>query len=258
VSDVHYLERGAGPLLVCLHGIGSSSASFQPQLDELGSTHHVVAWDAPGYGASADPDRAPGLEGYVAALADLIGVFGERAYLLGVSWGGVLAVQAALQCPELLRSLILIDSSSGSGGDVDKAEKMRRRPSQLAEMGAQAFARDRGPRLLSADADPTLVEQTIQLMAASIRLPGYAFATESMATTDHHSRLGEVNLPTLVLCGDQDTVTGPEESWALASAIPDAVFVSISGAGHLAHQERPASVNAWVASYVQIVERLYS
>jgi pimeloyl-ACP methyl ester carboxylesterase len=60
-----------------------------------------------------------------------------------------------------------------------------------------------------------------------------------------------------VLCGAEDTVTGVAESQALAGGIPDAVFVTLRGAGHLANQEAPGSFNAWLSSYIHIVERLY-
>lgn len=73
-AAVHTQEAGNpdAPLLLCLHGIGSSSAAFAPQLAGLSDQVRVVAWDAPGYAASADPGRAPGLDGYADTAAALI------------------------------------------------------------------------------------------------------------------------------------------------------------------------------------------
>lgn len=251
------VDQGTGPVLLCLHGIGSSKRSFQPQIDELSQNHRVVAWDAPGYGDSADPDGPPGLPGYAAEVATLIGGLAGRVHLLGVSWGGVIACQVALEYPDLLASLILVDASRGSGRAPAAAEAMRARADELAAQGNEAFAATRAPRLLSSDAYPALVEQVRRNMAESIRLPGYAYAAASMAETDLGPRLGEIRTPTLVLCGDRDVVSGPPESEALAAGIADAVCVSVRGAGHLSNQERPGAVNAWVASFVQIIEGLY-
>ena len=75
--------------------------------------------------------------------------------------------------------------------------------------------------------------------------------------TDLTAELASVAAPTLVLCGDDDTVTGVEESQALAGGIHDAVFVTLRGAGHLANQESPEAFNAWLSAFVQIIERLY-
>lgn len=258
MSVAHYVEHGTGPLLLCLHGIGSSAASFEPQWSELADGHRVAAWDAPGYGSSPDPDQAPGMAGYVDAAAELIKELGGPAHLLGVSWGGVIAVQVALSYPELLHSMVLVGASRGSGRSAATAERMRQQARQLAEVGPEAFARQRAPALLSESADRELVERVVETMATAIRLPGYDYATSAMAATDLCGRLGDVTVPTLVLYGAEDTVTGPQESLAIAEGIPDAISVSIAGAGHLANQEKPDSVNAWIASYLQIIERLNS
>ena len=253
---VHVDERGSGPVLLCLHGIGSSGRAFAPQLAGLGDRYRVVAWDAPGYDRSPDPEGAPGLAGYARAVADLVETLGAPVHLLGVSWGGVIASRVALDHPRLLRSLILVDSSRGSGRDPRAAAAMRARAVELAERGPDAFAIARAPRLLSPAADPALVERVRRTMAEAIRLPGYDYAAQSMADTDLGPRLAEIAAPTLVLCGEQDVVTGPLESRALADGIPGAAHVPIRYAGHLAHQERPEAVNAWVDGFLQIVERL--
>lgn len=257
-DGVHTQEAGNpdAPLLLCLHGIGSSSAAFAPQLAALSDQVRVVAWDAPGYAASADPDRAPGLDGYADAAAALIRDRGGRAHVLGVSWGGVIALRLAARHPELVASLIVADSSRGSGTDPDKAAAMRARPERLAAEGPDAFAAVRGPRLVSADAPAALVERVVATMAASIRTPGYGYAAESMAGTDLTDDLPTITAPALVLCGEQDTVTGPKESQAIAGGLTKSVYVTLAGSGHLSNQERPEAFNAWVRAHLHVVARI--
>lgn len=260
MKDVHTVERGSGPAVLMLHGIGGCSASFSAQLDELGQDHHVVAWDAPGYAASPDPDAAPGIAGYAETVAELVDEIGEAVHLVGASWGGVIALELALQRPEMLRSLVLLSASRGSGRDAGAADRVRERAASLEQQGPEAFACERAPQLLSKDASPAQVEQVAAQMAAAIRLPGYRYAALSMAATDHSPRLRAITAPTLVLCGTEDAVTGPEESKALANGIPEAVYVSLEGAGHLLPQERPSSVSTWISCFTHITrntQRLY-
>ncbi|MDA3631048.1 alpha/beta fold hydrolase [Saccharopolyspora sp. WRP15-2] len=256
-SGLHLVEAGSGPDLLCLHGIGSCAESFRPQLDGLAGTAHVIAWDAPGYGRSADPESEVDITGFADAAADVIRSRASgSAHLLGVSWGGVIAQALALRHPGLVRSLVLADSSRGSGRTPAGAVKMRARAAELAELGPEEFARRRAPRLLSEQAPPELVERAIAIMTGALRLPGYRYAVEAMADADTSPRLAEIRVPTLVLCGDRDRVTGIPESRALADGIPGAVFETISGAGHLANQERPESFNARVSSHIDAVESL--
>jgi pimeloyl-ACP methyl ester carboxylesterase len=74
---------------------------------------------------------------------------------------------------------------------------------------------------------------------AAVRLAGYAAAAEAMATTDHGPILPTLTVPTLVLVGDHDVVTGVAESQLLADAIPGARLVVVADAGHAAIQEQP-------------------
>lgn len=258
-NDIHVLDRGSGPTVLCLHGIGSSSAAFAPQIEALDQELRFLAWDAPGYAASADPEGSIDLDGYADAAA---AVARERVtgpvHVLGVSWGGVIATRLALRHPELVRSLILADSSRGSGQSPEQAAAMRSRTDELHRLGPDEFAKERAPRLVTPAASAELVDHVMATMRGAVRLPGYAHAAESMAATDHTDELSAVRVPTLVLCGDGDTVTGVSESQALAGGIRDAVFVTLHGAGHLANQETPETFNAWLSCFVHIIERLYS
>lgn len=258
-TRVNVVDVGTGPNVLCLHGIGSSSVAFGPQIDALAGELRFLAWDAPGYAASPDPSEPLDLDGYVDAAADVIRQQADgRAHVLGVSWGGVIAARLAARHPELVRSLVLADSSRGSGRTPAQVEAMQQRAAELEAQGSDTFARTRGPRLVSEDASAELVERVVDTMRTAIRLPGYGYAADAMAATDLTADLATIAVPTLVLCGDRDTVTGPAESQALAGGIRDAVFVTLRGAGHLANQEAPEAFNAWLSSFIQIIERLYA
>lgn len=234
--DLHITELGPldAPPIVLLHGIGGSADTFAAQFADWADRLHVLAWDAPGYARSTTSETPCTLDDYADRVAELITERCGTAHVLGMSWGGVIATRLALRHPELLRSLILGSST----------------------VGAERFAAARAPKLLSPQADPQDVAAVAAAMAAAVRPDGYRAAAESMAATDHTADLPNLDVPTLVLSGDQDGVTGIAAGQVLAGGIPDAVFVTLRGAGHLANQERSEAFGAWVESFVHITERL--
>lgn len=251
VDGVHVVEAGEGPALLCLHGVGSSAASFAPQFDDLAGEYRVVAWDAPGYAQSEDPAGPLDMDAYAGLAAGLLErVVGGAASILGMSWGAVIATRLALSRPDLVQALVLADSSVGSGRDSEHADAMRRRPADLDDLGIEEYAAKRATAVLSADAPDWLVDRVAAQMVQSLRPAGFAPATRSMADTDHRADLHRIAVPTLVLVGEHDTVTDLSVAQELATGIPHAKLEIVSGAGHLSNQEAPAIFNRMVADFL--------
>lgn len=249
--DLHLERGGAGPGLLCLHGIGSAAASFDAQVSGLGDLRDVVAWDAPGYGGSAALASPPGMQGYADFVAQLIrSLWTDPVAVMGASWGGTIAMVLAARHPELVDRLILIDSTRGSAATPEQSAAMQQRAVELAEVGPEVFAQRRTPRLVSPTCNRAIVAEAQQTMAQSIRLPGYAHAADSMAQTWLGPELGAVQARTLVICGADDVVTGPTESLALAQAIRGARLEVLPGVGHLANLEAPEAVNDLVRAFL--------
>ncbi len=234
--------EGSGPPLLFLHGIGSSRRSFSAQVEYFRSRYTCLCPDAPGYGDSDDVERIDGMDGYAEVYEDLLRPFGPAA-IVGLSFGGVVAARMAMRRRGDITSLVLADTSRGSGAEPAKAVAMRARSEELARVGAEAFAAARASRLVSDAAPQSLIDQVATTMASAIRLPGYAQAAEAMAATDHTARLGDITCPTLVLVGEHDSVCPPTEAEAIAAAIPGATSAVVTGAGHLSYQEAPRRFN---------------
>lgn len=247
---------GDGSLVLLLHGIGSGARSMRALAKRLAVRHRVIAWDAPGYAGSEDPSMSPGMDGYARAALAVARHFEDApVHVVGVSWGGVIATRAALLEPGSIRSLVLIDSTRGSGVDPAKAEAMLARARQLATDGAKVFAAARAPGVLSGDASLALVEEVSRTMAESIRLPGYGWAAESMAETEHTGVLGSITAPTLVIVGTEDRVAPPQEGRTIAASIPGARLELVAGAGHLSNQEKPDEVANLVLGFLGELEQ---
>ena len=253
---ISYRETGAGPVLVLLHGIGSSSDSWAAQFDHFAATHRVVAWDAPGYGDSDDPaPTSPQAADYAAALAACLDALSIRAcHLVGHSLGGLMAAAFARSSADRLAALVLADCTAGHGRQPAAAreERLQARLEDLQRLGPGGMAKHRAPRLVSAAAPACIVERVAAVMSY-IRPEGYARAARMLANADIFADLAAVpRFPrTLVVCGRDDQITPPSLNERVADAIPDSAFQLIDAAGHLPYLEQPAAFNGIVDDFLK-------
>src|SRR2546425_2923414 len=110
--NIHYVCGGSGPPLVLVHGLGSSAAvEFYYNLEPLAAHHRVLAIDLPGFGKSDKPVLDYTIELFVKAVRDVMTSEGlERAAVMGVSMGGRVALGLALESPDLVERLVLVDA----------------------------------------------------------------------------------------------------------------------------------------------------
>jgi 3-oxoadipate enol-lactonase len=251
--DLAYERSGDGhpEKLLLLHGIGSNSRSFAAQLADLGDAFDVVAWDAPGYGASSDPAADFSMADFAAAAAALLDALGwQSAHVLGHSFGGVIAQMLYGRQPARVRSLILADTNAGSGSMPDASERTQRRLRDLERLDPRGLAERRAPALLTPHAPAELVQTLIDIMS-EVRPMGYAAAARAMGATDLRDQLRGIRVPSLVLHGERDTVIPPNIAMELATAIPSAKLVLLPGAGHASNQQAPEAYNRAVREFIR-------
>ena len=119
---IAWREAGEGAVVVLLHGLGGSRTAWEPQLAALSPTWRAVAWDLPGYGASAPLDGPLTFDALADAVARLLDATGtDAAHLVGLSFGGMIAQHAALRHPARVRSLALLSTSPAFGLDGTSA-----------------------------------------------------------------------------------------------------------------------------------------
>lgn len=243
-GGLHVVHGGRGDPVLLLHGIGSSADAFREQMEGMADDYRMIAWDAPGYARSDDPPDWLTMNSYADAAAEVLDTLGvAKAHVVGCSWGGVIATRLALRHPGHVGSLALIGSTPGRAAEAAIADELRQRAAKIAEEGVAAYTRTRARQLLAPSASEDFVEEIERRMASSVRLPGYGYAAESLADTDHRADLARIRVRTLVLVGEHDRVTSLKESRVLAEGIPEARLVVVPGAGHLANQEQPEVVN---------------
>jgi pimeloyl-ACP methyl ester carboxylesterase len=247
-----YRLAGNGTAVVFLHGIGSSSRSWRQQLENLPDGYTKIAWDAPGYGGSADPEPSWRMADYAAALGEFLDDLGvDRVHLVGSSMGGVIAAEFCRYQQDRLYSLTLADTHRGGAAKDPEVQRreLDRRLTAFRELSREDFASQRAPRLLSPEAPPELLEEAVSIME-EVRSPGYETAAVALAESDVRDVLPTIAVPTLVLCGDFDRVTPPEEAQRIATAVQGARLEIIPSAGHLSNQENPSEFNRLVLEHV--------
>ena len=237
-------ERGAGDPVLFLHGLGGSRTSWEPQLAGLSDAFRCIAWDMPGYGASAPlaPLTFATIADSVARLLDAAGV--ERAHLVGESFGGMHALHMALRHPDRVGRLVLANTSPAFG--LDGTDPDAWRAARLALLDAGLTPADIAEQVLTSVAGPSLDADILAMRVAGFaRIPsaGLRVAVECLPSHNLLDRLAEIKAPALVVAGELDAETPPSYARALAEGLPDAELVVLEGVGHLAISEAPDAFN---------------
>lgn len=250
--EVSYRRAGHGPPLVLLHGVLEDSRVWHRQLDGLSDEFTVVAWDAPGCGRSSDPpDRFP-----LADFADCLGGFVDalgltRPHVLGLTWGGGLAIELSGRRPDVPRTLVLSGAYAGWAGSLP-ADVVAARLEQCmreADLPPEEWVRDWIPGLLTDAAPPELADEVVAVMCDA-RPATYRTMARGFAEADLRYVLPTIAVPTLLLYGELDRRSPPWVAEALHAQIPDSTLVVIPGAGHLSNVEVPDRFNAEVRAFL--------
>jgi pimeloyl-ACP methyl ester carboxylesterase len=242
-----YRESGQGEPLVLLHGIGSGSASWLFQLEELGRNFRVLAWDAPGYGDSDTFNiDQPHPRDYAAALSLLLAALKVRPSLLvGQSLGALMAGAYAREFAGLSR-LLLISPAGGYRGDRSKvADRLK----TLDTLGPDGLAEKRAGAMLS-PAPPAVALELVRWNYRRIRRDGYRQASYCLANGDLRADAPFFKGKALVACGSADTVTPEAGCREIAAAFASAAYRTLPGLGHASQAEGPPIVNEMIRGFI--------
>ncbi|OAH11520.1 bifunctional 3-oxoadipate enol-lactonase/4-carboxymuconolactone decarboxylase PcaDC [Streptomyces jeddahensis] len=228
------------PVLILGPSLGTTWHMWDRQVPELTQQWRVLRFDLPGHGgAPAHPASSVGeLTDRLLATLDQLRV--QRFGYAGCAFGGAIGADLALRHPERLASLVLIAASPRFG----TADEFRQRGVIVRTNGLDPIARTAPERWFTpgfAANQPAITEWAVQMVRTTD--PGcYISACEALAAFDIRAELGSIGVPTLVLVGSEDQVTGPAEARTLVAGIPDARLAVVPGASHLAPVEQPAAV----------------
>jgi pimeloyl-ACP methyl ester carboxylesterase len=248
--DVHYEVDGSGPPVLLIHGLGSCGRDWEMQRPALAARYTVVTVDLRGHGESSKP---PGLYSIPRFSADVVHVLEALAlgpaHVVGVSLGGMVAFQLALDAPALVRSLVVINSApevvprTWKEHLAVKARFWALRLAGIRRLGERIAAMsfpEPGQEELRAALAARIASNDVRAYRASLRaIVGWSVA----------DRLGALACPTLVVTGDQDyTPVALKEAYA--ARIPQARVVVIARSRHVTPLDQPAALNRLLLDFL--------
>lgn len=239
-----------------LHGYaGDGHATFAPQLDGFSNEFTVVVWDAPGSGPSEDPPETYRMADFADRLAGFIEAAGLiHPHVLGLSFGGALALELAHRHPAIPRSLVLVSAYAGWPGSLPP-EEVDRRVRQAIELSAlppdrlvEALAPTMFATTPRADLEKAFVESL-----ARFHPSGFRTMARALGEVDLREMLSDIDVPTLLVYGDADVRAALEVGEAIHGAISGSELVVLPGVGHIVSLEAPDRLNEEVRRFLHSV-----
>ncbi len=245
--SIHYLDphpQGKPPV-VFLHGLGANAESWSHQLEALAEAgFRPLAVDMPGFGRTPYDGRGWTLQRVAGQLADWLDAMQlQRVHLVGLSLGGAVAEIFALEYPQRVEKLVLMNTFAvlrpdSLGGWLYFLARFL----TVTFVGLEKQAELVAGRLFPRPEQREQYEQLVQVIA-SADPRAYRAAMRALGWFDVRRRLPQLSLPTLVMTGEQDTTVSPARQRELAALIPGARQVFIPNAGHGMIVEAPEACN---------------
>jgi pimeloyl-ACP methyl ester carboxylesterase len=257
-----YLEAGAGPPVVAIHGLGGTKASLLPTVAALADRFRTIAVDLPGFGDSAKPLGAPYdaryFAGAVVELLDALGI--ERAHFIGNSLGGRVALELGLRHTDRTERLALLAPSMAWRRSRQWAPLLRLLPPELGALQPTPRGAVRGivDRVIPGAADGWTAAGVDEFMRAYLQPAGRAafyaaarqiYLEEPQGERGFWPRLRQLRAPALFVWGRQDRLVPLGFARHVTDALPTAEHVELD-CGHVPQLERPRETHAAVRAFL--------
>jgi pimeloyl-ACP methyl ester carboxylesterase len=253
-TRLHYDVQGDGPAVLFFHAFPLALFMWEAQADLLSTTHRTVRFDARGFGATAPGDGPLSMERIAddgVALLDHLGI--GQAAAVGCSMGGYVALALARRHRDRLRGLVLQDTRATPDTATARADRGRLADRALRE-GAGVVASAFLPKLIGETSQREQPALRQRLEEAILRTPPRGLANALLGLggrADSRPSLREIAVPTLVVCGAEDSVTPPSDSEAMARGIAGSRLEILPRAGHLSNLETPQAYNDVLADFLR-------
>jgi 3-oxoadipate enol-lactonase len=229
--------------VVLLHAFPLSPDMWEPQRHVLES-RFTLCPAFPGFGGAVPGE--PSLDGFARfVLGDMDAAGVDRAVVVGLSMGGYVAFRLLAVAPERVAGLVLADTRAGADDEAGRARRTEQ-ATRVRDEGVSWLGDALVPALLGETTrrERPAVEAHVRAMIGAAAPEGVARALEAMRDRpDSTGLLPGIGVPTVVVVGEEDTLTPPSEAQAIANAVPGARLVVLAGAGHLSSMEAPDTFN---------------
>jgi pimeloyl-ACP methyl ester carboxylesterase len=256
-STLAHEDRGDGSAIVFLHGHPFSRAMWALQVEALSDEFRVIAPDLPGYGESPPLAQVMSMRRFADAVLELLDALGiARATVVGLSMGGLVAMELGLAYPERAAGLVLAATTAAPATEED-VERRRRAAADIDAHGMLGHTAEMLPRLFgpAARQDPAV---TVPIVTTMLRTSpaGAAAALRGRAERpDYESLLRDLRPPALVIAGDRDAYSTKEVTDQLVAALPDPEVLILADVGHFPNLEAPDAFDVAVRTFARRVSR---
>jgi 3-oxoadipate enol-lactonase len=255
--DLHYEVSNQDtqlPWLTLAHSLAADHTMWDAQVEALAGRFRILRYDLRGHGQSSAPP-APwifaDLVNDVLALWDHLGI--ARSHFVGLSIGSMIGQYLALAAPQQIERLVLCSTTSGKGANPEAVAKLWEQRIAQVEAGGMAAVVEATlgrwftePYALDFPDEVARIGRTI----AATPVAGYAACGRLIASLDTTARLPDIQLPTMVLVGDEDAGTTPAMAEAIAAAIPGSRLEVLPQASHLLNIEQAELFNALLDAFL--------
>ena len=251
---IAYLDEGqGGNVIIFLHGLGVSSRDWTEQVDYFCHHWRVIAPDFRGHGASDKPDSHYDISVHakdVLGLMDQLDI--DRAHLVGLSMGGMVAFQIAAIAPQRLKSMTIINSGPALPDNTFAAKKMLwTRVLSVHLLGMHRYARKVAESMFPGEGREALIDIFTRQIASNPKKV-YLKNLKSLFGWGVLEHLADIEVPTLMLTGDRD-YSPVALKQAVVDAMKNAKLVVIADTGHGTPIEKPGETNEAIARFIEAV-----
>ena len=250
---IHFEDSGSGLPVVLGHSFLCSGEMWAPQIGPLAERYRVVNIDQRGHGRSGtltEPFDLYDMVADVVAVLDALEI--DRAVWAGLSIGGMVAMRAAITVPDRVSGLILVDTHAGAESPYKKL-KYRVMGFGVQTIGTKPFLVTISKLMFGSTTrrnNPDLVDDWQQRFA-SVDVPSMILGVGLLVRRDSVvDRLPQIEVPSLVIVGDEDVSLPPSYSKEIASTLPKSSLVVVPESGHLSSLEQPEAVTEAMMSFL--------
>lgn len=246
---LNYIRTGSGDVVVLQHGLLSGPRYWMPQINHLRRYFDVIAPDLPGFAGSYGrpvPDSITGFCAALVAFLDRLGV--ERFSMVGHSMGGMMAQEIATTSEHRLDKLVLFGTAL-SGELPGRFEPLDESLARLSASGLGRFTRDLAATWFAAGTQSPFYEFCLACGEGTSEAAATA-AMRAVRAWKAKPQLSDIDVPTLVICGDRDRGTVPDTSLALWRTIKQSQLAILPGCAHNAHLDNPDLFNLVVGEFL--------
>jgi non-heme chloroperoxidase len=254
-----YVEQGdpSGISVVLLHAIADSWRSFERVLSDLPESIHAIAMTQRGHGDASRPARGYHPRDFAADLAAFMDELHlDAAIIVGGSSGGFVARRFAIDHPARAMGLVFLGSPATLRDKPGVQEMWDSTISELRDPISPDFVREFAEGTLTRPVPRAFLETIVQ---ENLKAPARVWRAtfEGLLDDDSLEELHKIDLPTLIVWGDQDTILPRSDQEALAAAIPGSRLLVYPGAGHAFYWENPGRVASDLAAFIAELETGY-